>query len=638
MARIKNPTYRDGPEVAARFRGAPMSDQLAGVKVSDLIGSGYGPGETPRDQAPAPRRAPPPPQRQAQPPSRSGTPPVAQQPQQRQRGMSDDQLARLYPGWRPPASSAPPLGPHAAAVQAAGRKGDKILAHINPHEAAMLKAAGGSGSRNPRTGLLEFSDVGADGDGSGGAGGQDHDSEQAAEHGTEQDARDQGGSSGGGGGRSQSAIDHMASAYDTASQGRNGTGLGADIDKALGLDIRTNTNGNTSYGMDISPVEIAMGLLGGVPGQVAGKAMSAAGFRDPLEFNVHTGFLGEDNRQPGAGFTNGGPTGGRGSSGSNGPGPAGEGGQGNPGGGMIRGFSPEQLAQLYPGWTPPTGKGLSDGPDPNAGPFTPGDRMAARGQGGDSLAATMSPEQAMALARLADAKNPYGAGINPDTGHVQLSDTPPGFDAAGYLAANPDVAKNPAFNTPEGALAHYQQFGYQEDRAPGGNVAGFNSSYYLANNPDVAANSTFGNSPQGALIHYEQYGQGEGRKAYNPGVDDTVPGGTGNTGDSNDDIMARLNDLLGKYSSATSQYNPDGTFRGGSPDGWSPSGNTAIGWNNPSGPASTGQIDMNGNPVGGGGNSNGGLSSISVNSLSPDRDPRFRQRRSGATPGWNFVA
>lgn len=41
-------------------------------------------------------------------------------------------------------------------IQAQGRGGDTILAHINPREAAMLKRMGGSGTINPRTGLPEF--------------------------------------------------------------------------------------------------------------------------------------------------------------------------------------------------------------------------------------------------------------------------------------------------------------------------------------------------------------------------------------------------------------------------------------------------------------------------------------------------
>ena len=43
-------------------------------------------------------------------------------------------------------------------AQAMGRGNDTILAHINPREAALLKKRGGSGKRNPLTGLLEFDD------------------------------------------------------------------------------------------------------------------------------------------------------------------------------------------------------------------------------------------------------------------------------------------------------------------------------------------------------------------------------------------------------------------------------------------------------------------------------------------------
>lgn len=41
-------------------------------------------------------------------------------------------------------------------VAAAGRGGDTMLAHINPREAAVLKAIGGSGTINPHTGLREY--------------------------------------------------------------------------------------------------------------------------------------------------------------------------------------------------------------------------------------------------------------------------------------------------------------------------------------------------------------------------------------------------------------------------------------------------------------------------------------------------
>jgi len=44
----------------------------------------------------------------------------------------------------------------AESLRQKGRGGDTILAHINPEEAMMLKAMGGSGTVNPATGLLEF--------------------------------------------------------------------------------------------------------------------------------------------------------------------------------------------------------------------------------------------------------------------------------------------------------------------------------------------------------------------------------------------------------------------------------------------------------------------------------------------------
>jgi hypothetical protein len=48
------------------------------------------------------------------------------------------------------------LAREAARVQSAGRDGDTLVAHINPSEAQILKALGGRGTINPKTGLLEF--------------------------------------------------------------------------------------------------------------------------------------------------------------------------------------------------------------------------------------------------------------------------------------------------------------------------------------------------------------------------------------------------------------------------------------------------------------------------------------------------
>lgn len=48
-------------------------------------------------------------------------------------------------------------------LAASGRGNDRMLAHISPREAALLRAAGGSGGVNPRTGLREFDDSGSEG-------------------------------------------------------------------------------------------------------------------------------------------------------------------------------------------------------------------------------------------------------------------------------------------------------------------------------------------------------------------------------------------------------------------------------------------------------------------------------------------
>lgn len=48
------------------------------------------------------------------------------------------------------------LAAAAEALRRKGRGGDTILAHINPQEAKLLKAMGGSGTINPATGIMEF--------------------------------------------------------------------------------------------------------------------------------------------------------------------------------------------------------------------------------------------------------------------------------------------------------------------------------------------------------------------------------------------------------------------------------------------------------------------------------------------------
>ncbi|KAA2213790.1 matrixin family metalloprotease [Teichococcus oryzae] len=73
------------------------------------------------------------------------------------------------------------------------------------------------------------------------------------------------------------------------------------------------------------------------------------------------------------------------------------------------------------------------------------------------------------------------------------------FSAAGYLAAQPDVAAagmNPRM--------HFEATGWREDRDPS---ADFDLRHYLARNPDVAA---AGNNP---FTHYLLHGREEGRQA-----------------------------------------------------------------------------------------------------------------------------
>jgi hypothetical protein len=78
--------------------------------------------------------------------------------------MVQEALKRQGNGGAGPMAQAPQpqgfnKGGLAAAAQslaAKGRGGDTILAHINPEEAMMLKAMGGSGTINPATGIMEF--------------------------------------------------------------------------------------------------------------------------------------------------------------------------------------------------------------------------------------------------------------------------------------------------------------------------------------------------------------------------------------------------------------------------------------------------------------------------------------------------
>ncbi|KJS36938.1 MAG: hypothetical protein VR70_13320 [Rhodospirillaceae bacterium BRH_c57] len=83
-----------------------------------------------------------------------------------------------------------------------------------------------------------------------------------------------------------------------------------------------------------------------------------------------------------------------------------------------------------------------------------------------------------------------------------------GFDQAGYLSANPDVAAAVAAGTMASALAHFQAFGAAENRAPN---ALFDGTWYLTHNADVAAAVAGGQMT--AWQHYATWGTTEGRDA-----------------------------------------------------------------------------------------------------------------------------
>lgn len=105
-----------------------------------------------------------------------------------------------------------------------------------------------------------------------------------------------------------------------------------------------------------------------------------------------------------------------------------------------------------------------------------------------------------ATAIQTDAAGNVSAGSTPVELSRAASDfvtTDPDFDAAYYLAHNPDVAASGM-----DPFQHYQEFGWHEGRNPD---AFFNVQFYLNQNPDVAA---AGIDP---LEHYEINGWKEGR-------------------------------------------------------------------------------------------------------------------------------
>lgn len=190
-----------------------------------------------------------------------------------------------------------------------GRKGDKLLAHITPEEARHLKARGGAGTRNPKTGLLEFWDSDGDGESDGHS---DRDgSDLGGGSGSQGGGGSDSGSSGDGIGGSWSERENWRDQEDRESQGSSHgerddggdrefdlTGLNElDVqDRMFELDRRSNVRADMGFveraadwaGHGIkdafnefaenpvgSMIDAGVGLLGGATLGLANRGLSA---------------------------------------------------------------------------------------------------------------------------------------------------------------------------------------------------------------------------------------------------------------------------------------------------------------------------------------------------------------------------
>lgn len=103
----------------------------------------------------------------------------------------------------------------------------------------------------------------------------------------------------------------------------------------------------------------------------------------------------------------------------------------------------------------------------------------------------------------------YGRDILTNVEQIDFTDryystsSAPGFDALGYIAANPDLAAAFGANT-EAAFNHFINSGYAERR-----TTSFNALSYVAANADLIA--AFGTNTQAATAHYIAFGRSEGR-------------------------------------------------------------------------------------------------------------------------------
>ena len=141
-------------------------------------------------------------------------------------------------------------------LKSMGNDGDTILAHINPREAALLKEHGGSGTINPKTGLLQF------GDGEGGSGGRGDGGSGSANDGGGSNDRGGGDNSGGGQGSGSGAA------------GGGGQGDGQGSDRGGTGDLGGGGGGVGDKGGETGSGGQGTGGKGGEGGQESSKSDS----------------------------------------------------------------------------------------------------------------------------------------------------------------------------------------------------------------------------------------------------------------------------------------------------------------------------------------------------------------------------
>lgn len=340
-----------------------------------------------------------------------------------------------------------------------GRKGDTILAHINPKEAALLKRRGGAGTRNPKTGLLEF-----------------YDAEGSSPDGSSNTTDGYSGSSDGGGGG-----------------GGNDPSYGAGTTGIPAAPAAPNKTPEQEAAEAAEKAAHQARLARSYANPMAHIAGGGAGYQGNLDSyrpNYYA-YGPSPTMQFGADFQTPQPTGGlenalgRIYGGATGQAPTEQSAQ-NWEGQLRAGMSPGDFRRLLvsspAGWD--EGQYLAANPD-----------VAAAVRSGSM----QSGNQHFQTYGQYEARPGSGQELTPLTG---------GWNENAYLAANPDVAaavKGGDFQT---GFDHYNQYGRNEKR--GG--FGWNEASYLSANPDVAAAVQRGEFGTG-FDHYNQYGRSEGRFA-----------------------------------------------------------------------------------------------------------------------------